>query len=76
MVSHLRMKGQIAELERKNEELKKLVIFLAEWLINGFMCLSDPTSRSGSLMNAPEIPEELLKSSDEDIRKLLEKIWF
>ena len=76
MVSYLRIKGQIAELERKNKELKKLVIFLAEWLIGGFAYLFDPSSRSASAMNTPEIPEELLKSSDEDIRKLLEKIGF
>lgn len=74
MVSNFKIKGQIAELERKNKELKKLVIFLAEWLIGGFAYLSDPSSRSASSMNAPKIPEELLNSSDEDIRKLLEKI--
>ena len=74
MVSNLRMKGQVAELERKNKELKKLVIFLAEWLIGGFAYLAHPASRSSLSINPPEIPEELLNSSDEDIRKLLEKI--
>ena len=76
MVSNFKIKGQIAELERKNKELKKLIIFLAEWVIGGFYYLSDPTSRSSSAMNAPEIPEELQNSTDEDIRKLLEKIGF
>ena len=76
MVSYLRIKGQIAELERKNKELKKLVLFLAEWLISGFYYLADPSSRSASAMNVPEIPEELLNSTDEDIRKLFEKIGF
>ena len=74
MVSYLRIKGQISELERKNKELKKLVIFLAEWLINGFAYLAHPASRSSLAINPPEIPEKLLNSSDEDIRKLLKKI--
>ena len=74
MVSNLKIKAQISELERKNEELKKLVIFLAEWLIVGFAYQSDSVSRSPLLINPPEIPEELENSTDEDIRKLLEKI--